>query len=123
MSIYTCIAENFLRERTFMTFVVRATCKRFLHKFLHARACHTYPAPIRLFYHNDHSLRKFSPSKIYPFYVYSIHIFLKNCVGHIRMNPLNTTQWAMFWTGKITYCLFKYVMPYFYAPFWHLVSA
>ena len=48
-----------------------------------------------------------------------IHI---NCAGQIRMNPLTTTQWAMFWTGKIVHCLFKYVVPYFYVPFWHLVS-
>ena len=52
-------------------------------------------------------------------------VFIKHiiaCVAHIRMNPRTTTQWMMFWTGKITHCLFKYVVPYFYTPFWHLVS-
>ena len=28
-----------------------------------------------------------------------------NCAGQIRMNPLTTVQWTMFWTGKIVHCL------------------
>lgn len=50
-----------------------------------------------------------------------MHIYL-NCVGHIRMNPLTNSQWIMFWSGKIAYCVYKFVVPYFYTSFWHLVS-
>ena len=38
------------------------------------------------------------------------------------MNPLTISQWNMFWAGKIVHCLFRYIVPYFYMPFWNLVG-
>ena len=38
------------------------------------------------------------------------------------MNPLTTSQWNMFWAGKIIHCLFRYIVPYFYMSFWNLVG-